>query len=132
MRKKGFTLFEVLIAASLLGFVASSVAGLSTYEHAWLVRASHKLQAVYFASGQADYLLTLDPSSSDLSLGTHTGTLPACYFTQQLNGQLTYLAYDIILPAATARAVRVTVSWTETSPVTLQLSENLYTIVYCY
>src|SRR3989338_6803724 len=88
VRKKGFTLFETLIAALVLTIVGSAIAGIYVFEGAMLLQASHRLEAINYARSAAERLLQYEGSTS---LGIHNeGTdpgicrLPKSYFKTDL------------------------------------------------
>ena len=59
IRKKGFTLFEALVAALVLILFGTGMMGLYVVQQALLLQTQHRIQAIDYARGVADILLEL-------------------------------------------------------------------------
>jgi len=57
MTKRGFTLFETMIAALILTIVGAGMAGVYMMEGGLVSRASHRLMAINYAKSAADFLI---------------------------------------------------------------------------
>ncbi|MBN1354294.1 MAG: prepilin-type N-terminal cleavage/methylation domain-containing protein [Candidatus Omnitrophica bacterium] len=119
-KRKGFTLFETLIAALILTIVGGGLAGVYMMEGTLLLHSSHRAEAVNYAASLADKLLRLasepaldwgwgnwDPyyimyETPAFSLGNHNEDtdpeicqLADSYFKLHLKGTLRYQVEDI-------------------------------------
>ena len=138
--KRGFTLFETLIAALVLSIVGSAIAGVYIMEGSLLVRTSHRLEAMNFARSVADRLTEIGYSGpvdgiSIFSLGQHTETtnpqicvLPDSYFKLRLNGKLKYNVDQIAINKYKLRRVEIIVEWDEAFPKRQKVKESLFII----
>lgn len=157
IRSKGYILIEVIVAILVFSIVASGIMIIFIKANKNSSQATHKAEAIYYASSVADTLLAptedflyvyqpsmgdfLEYEAPELKLGLHTKetdpgicTLPESYFTEALGGELKYNIEDIPIEGTVHRMWRVTitVSWQEQSPEVKAMQEDLVTVVFIY
>jgi len=142
--KKGFTLFEALVASLILTILGTGMIGIYIVEHALLLRTSHRVQAIDYARSAAELLTYAGDRAAltgwwqempELTLGEHSEStdgeiciLPNSYFKTQLRGKLYYSVDSIQVgnPPIPARLAEITVEWEERFPKRERLKEKLY------
>lgn len=155
MKKRGFTLFETMLAALILTIVGAGMAGVYMMEGSLSNRASHRMMAINYAKSAGDSLIGIGRSNgtqvlppwmlpqtsfAELSPGMHNETTdPAIciisdsYFKLHLNGRLSYNvdSVDIGNDLSGCR-VEVIVEWDEKFPKIQHMRESLFVISYFY
>ena len=144
--KKGFTLFEALVAALILTILGTGMIGVYIVEHALLLRTAHRVQAIDYARSAAELLTYVGDGvaltgwwqeAPELTLGEHSEStngeiciLPNSYFTAQLRGKLYYRVDSVQVgnPPIPARLAEITVEWEERFPKRERLKEKLYIV----
>lgn len=162
MTRKGFTLFEMLIASIILVAIGTGMAGIYVAQGALLRNAAHRLEAVNYIQSCADSLMSLGrgvmlengtgvwlaPNGEsmgppELALGIHNTatdpalcTLPDAYFKQSLNGTLEYLVEKVPFSEAEVERgylrVKITAKWTENLGGQRTAEETFYIIACEY
>ena len=151
MRKKGFTLLEILIAAIILIVVGTGIAGVYVIENALLKQAKHRLEAVNYARNCASLLHAIPDKGkvlfwygsgydgpAELAPGVHTTdsdpsicTLPTSYFKDKLNAWLMYEVDKLKIREAGiyefgVMRVKITVTWNEKFPKETTKTEEFF------
>ena len=144
--KKGFTLFEALVAALIRTILGTGMIGVYIAEHALLLRTSHRVQAIDYARSAAELLAYAGDNAAttgfwqevpQLTLGEHSEStdgdvclLPNSYFKTQLRGMLHYRVDSVQVgnPPISARLAEITVEWEEKFPKRERLKEKLYIV----
>ncbi len=101
-KNDGFTILEVVIAASIFAIGILGVAALQTAAIKTLSSSNYTTTGTTNAQDKLEELMELSYSDSDLSIGNHTEANPPSGYT---------IAWNVAADTATSKSVTVTSSW---------------------
>lgn len=130
LKRKGFTLFEVMLTTIILMVVGSSIAGIYMMEGATLNRSAHRLEAINYARSLAERIITGEGISNTMKPDLTLCVLPESYFTKALKGTMDYKLTGVKVGTTSGIRVDIKVEWEEKLPKKEKLSETLFFIVF--